>query len=174
MLLRPTSPKFKMQYWYRASNQTKNERIKLASSRAVLLKSSRPHYARPSSVTPPLVSLHVAPDAECFTTTRMRTFKRLLSSVAVAMDFETAGPREGFMTRRADVPVLRLWVGRMTGRINVVVVLPRIRGRQACCCDHWARHDRWEVGWKRSLLVESVYRIYSIRRVVRARREATW
>ena len=59
----------------------------------------------------PLVSFHVASDAESFATSRLGTLVWFLARMAVTVDSEAAGPREGFVAGRTDVAVLRLWKG---------------------------------------------------------------
>jgi hypothetical protein len=61
-----------------------------------------------SCVAASLVSLHVAADAEGFATARLRTLVGLFAGVAVAVYAQAAGSREGLVTCRADVAVLRL------------------------------------------------------------------
>jgi len=57
--------------------------------------------------------LHIASHAEGFAATHMRALERLFPGVRMAVDFETGRSREGFVAGRADVALLRLWVGRM-------------------------------------------------------------
>lgn len=77
-------------------------------------------------VTPPLVPLHVAPDAKRLATPRVRTLERLLACVRVAVDPQRARPRERLVARRADVAVLALRERRGRRGRDVVVVLPRV------------------------------------------------
>lgn len=51
-----------------------------------------------SRVATSLVSLHVAAHAERFATSRLRALVRLLTSVAVAVDAQTAWSRESLVT----------------------------------------------------------------------------
>lgn len=77
-------------------------------------------------MTTTLVSLHVASHAEGLATARLGTLVRLLSSMAMAVDAQTAWSREGLVARRADVAVLGLRELRLAGCADVVVVLPWI------------------------------------------------
>jgi len=59
-------------------------------------------------VATPLVTLHVASDAEGFSATRVWALEGLLARVRMAVDPQRAGAREGLVARLADVPVLGL------------------------------------------------------------------
>lgn len=59
-------------------------------------------------MTPSLVSLHVASHAEGLATSCLWTLVRLLASVAVAVDAQTAWPREGLVAGGTDVAILGL------------------------------------------------------------------
>jgi hypothetical protein len=78
-------------------------------------------------VTTALVALHVTSHAEGFATAGLGTFVRLLAGVTVAVNAQTAWPRECLVACRANVSVLRLREGRLAGGADVVVVLPRVR-----------------------------------------------
>lgn len=56
------------------------------------------------------MSLHITPYAEGFSTAGVRTLEWLLTSVAVTVDFQAAGPRKGLVTCCADISILRLRV----------------------------------------------------------------
>jgi hypothetical protein len=89
-----------------------------------------------------LVALHVTSDAEGFAASRLRTLVRLLAGVAVAVDAQTAGAREGLVTCRADVAVLRLGKRRLAGCADIVVVLPWVGSSCARARDrHWEWHS---------------------------------
>jgi hypothetical protein len=59
-------------------------------------------------VTATLVALHIASHAEGLATPCLRTFVRLFTGVAVAVNAQTARPREGLVAGGANVPILRL------------------------------------------------------------------
>lgn len=79
-------------------------------------------------MTPLLVPLHIAPDAEGFPAARVRAAERLLARVRVRVDLQARRAREGLVARLADVALLRLRVGRVRGGPDVVVVLPGVGG----------------------------------------------
>jgi hypothetical protein len=81
-------------------------------------------------VTSPLMPFHVATHTERFATSRLRALVRLLARVTVAMDTQAARSRECLVACRADVAILGLRKGRLTGGTNVVVVLPQTRTRR--------------------------------------------
>lgn len=59
-------------------------------------------------VTTTLMALHVASHAEGLATSCLRTFVRLFTGVTVAVNAQTARPREGLVAGGANVPILRL------------------------------------------------------------------
>lgn len=61
-----------------------------------------------ATMTPSLVPLHVASHTERLPAARVRTFERLLARVRMAVNLQARGSRERFVTRLADIPVLRL------------------------------------------------------------------
>lgn len=71
---------------------------------------SGPQGRRASTVvvTPPLMSLHVAPHTKRLAAPGMRALERLLARVRVAVDPQRARPRERLVARLADVAVLTL------------------------------------------------------------------
>lgn len=71
-----------------------------------------------------LVTLHVAAYTESLTATGMWALERLLSSVRVAVDPETAGSAEGLVASRADISILALRESGSTSWVKVVVMLP--------------------------------------------------
>jgi hypothetical protein len=77
-------------------------------------------------MTATFVPLHIAPDTKRLPATCMRALEWLFSGVAVAVDPETARPRKRLVAGLADVSILRLRVGRLTRRTDVVVMLPRV------------------------------------------------
>lgn len=72
----------------------------------------------------PLVSLHIASNAEGFATAGDGALERLLARVGVAVDAERAGSGKGLVASRADVSVLALGIRRRRRRGDVVMVLP--------------------------------------------------
>lgn len=103
-------------------------------------------------VAAPLVTLHVAPDAEGLAAAGVGALEGLLAGVGVAVDPEGAGPREGLVAGLADVPVLRLREGGGRGGRDVVVVLPRVRSARGSE-SHRDREGREGLG-QRALVVE--------------------
>lgn len=79
-------------------------------------------------MTTSFMALHVASNAERLATPRMRTFEWFLARVAVHVYPQAAWPRKRFATRWADVAVLSLRESGLAGGVDVVMVLPRIRG----------------------------------------------
>jgi hypothetical protein len=77
-----------------------------------------------SSMTSPLVTLHVAAYTECLATTRLGALEGLLTSVRVAMDAQTAWAAESLVAGLADVPVLACWELVPRRRVEIVMVLP--------------------------------------------------
>jgi hypothetical protein len=75
------------------------------------------------TVAPSLVSLHVAANAERFSTTAMRAAERLLASVAVGVDLQARRTAERLTASRAEVTVLLLWQGTCRRVADVVVVV---------------------------------------------------
>src|SRR5690606_22102402 len=71
---------------------------------------SGPQGRRASTVvvTPPLMSLHIAPHAKRFAAPGVRALERLLARMRVAVDPQRARPRERLVARLADVAVLTL------------------------------------------------------------------
>jgi hypothetical protein len=104
-----------------------------------------------------LVPFHVAAYAESFATSRLRALVGLLARVTMAVNAQTARPREGLVAGGADVAVLRLGKLRLAGGANVVMVLPwvgAVGGRAGHRCRQWHR-VRLEVGGKRALRIHS-------------------
>lgn len=79
----------------------------------------------------PLVALHITPHAKLLPAAADGTAEGLLARVAVAVDLEAGGAREGFVAGWADVAVLREGKARGGGR-DVVVVLPGVGGGWGC------------------------------------------
>lgn len=75
------------------------------------------------SVAAPLVSLHVAANAEGFATAGVGALEGLFASVRVAMDSKTAWPAESLVASRADVAILALGEQGHLRRVKVVVVM---------------------------------------------------
>jgi hypothetical protein len=71
-----------------------------------------------------LVTLHIAPHAEGLAAASMCAAERLLASVAVGVDAEAGGPREGLVACPADVAIMVLLIRCGAGRGEVVVMLP--------------------------------------------------
>jgi hypothetical protein len=118
-------------------------------------------------VTTPLMSFHVAAHTECLPAPRLRALVGLLACVAVAMDTQTARPRKRLVTRRADVAILRLREGSLTGCTDVVVMLPQIRPRS-----RGRRHREWhrrglESGGQRALAIHAYIAVVGLRGIVR-------
>ena len=57
-------------------------------------------------MTASLMAFHVTPDTERLSTTQLCALERLLSSMAVVVNLETARPRECLVARRADITIL--------------------------------------------------------------------
>lgn len=95
-------------------------------------------------MTPPLVPLHVAPDAEALPAAGMRASERLLARVAMRMDAQARRARERLIADAADIPVLRLLVWRRRGRREVVMMLLLLLLllRPGRCC-HWHHCRCW-------------------------------
>lgn len=112
-------------------------------------------------VTTPLMPLHVTPHAKSLPTPGTWALERLLSRVRMAVDLQTGWSAESLAARPADVPVLGLRVRGLRRSANVVVVLPRVAGRQGRRALCGQRHLllrlllRGEVGGKRPLRVEA-------------------
>lgn len=71
------------------------------------------------------MALHVTSYAKGLATAGLGALERLLASVRVAVDAETARPAESLVAGLADVAILALWEQVARGRVEVVVVLPR-------------------------------------------------
>lgn len=82
-------------------------------------------------MTAPLMALHVTPDAKFLSASADGAAEGLLACVAVAVDFEAGGTREGFVAGWADVAVLREGEAGGGGR-DVMVVLPGVGGGRRC------------------------------------------
>lgn len=110
--------------WYRC---TTHFLVSCRSSPAETLNSveNRPASGNLNAVATPLVTLHVAANAECLAAARLRALERLLASVRVAVDAETARAAEGLVAGLADVTVLALGEEVTRSRVEIVVVLPR-------------------------------------------------
>ena len=88
-------------------------------------------------MTSPFMPLHITPHTNRLPAALMLTLERLLARVRMRVNLQTRGPGEGFAARGADVAVLGLWVGRLRGGADVVVVrggfaagpAPRVVGR---------------------------------------------
>lgn len=78
-------------------------------------------------MAPPFVALHVTPHAKLLAASADGAAEGLLACVAVAVDLEAGGAREGFVAGWADVAVLREGEGGRGGG-DVVVVLPGVCG----------------------------------------------
>lgn len=116
------------------------------------------------AVTPSLVSLHVAPDAECFSTAGVRTAERLLARVAVRVDLETRRPAEGFVAGGADIAVDGLGKRSTRGArsaglgrlVEEVVMFPWVRRERLLqlllLLGGHGEHGRWEISRERLLM----------------------
>jgi hypothetical protein len=104
-------------------------------------------------VTATLVSLHVASNAEGLSASCVWALVRLLSGVRVRVDPQAARSGEGLAARLADVSILRLREGSLAGVANVVMMLPRIRGRGRAGRRDRGRRRR-ERGRERTLVVQ--------------------
>jgi hypothetical protein len=102
-----------------------------------------------------LVSFHIAPNAKGLSATGVRAFEWFLASVAVAVDAQAAGSREGFVAGRADVAILRLGKCGLAGSANVMMVLPWISAVLRGSGRDWNIHWRWKVGRQWSLPVQA-------------------
>lgn len=87
--------------------------------------------ANATPMAPPLVALHVTPHAKLLAASADGTAEGLLARVAVAVDLEAGGAREGFVAGWADVAVLREGEAGGGGG-DVVVVLPGVCGGGGC------------------------------------------
>lgn len=75
-------------------------------------------------MTTSLVALHVAAHAKGLAATDVRAAEGLLARVAVRVDAQAGGAREGLVAGAADIPVVVLLVGGGVGGREVVMVLP--------------------------------------------------
>jgi hypothetical protein len=101
-------------------------------------------------VAAPLVALHVAANTEGLAAPGVRALEGLLAGVRVAVDSQAARTAECLVAGLADVAVLALRVRRAVGRVEVVVVLPRVGTSDR------NRHRWWEGLGKRTLVEEAV------------------
>lgn len=95
----------------RVGKGTEAELLRTVDGRQLKLafgRLSRKSSAR-GCVAASLVSFHVASDAKRLATAGLRTLVGLLACVTVTVDAEATWPREGLVTGRADVSILRLW-----------------------------------------------------------------
>lgn len=99
------------------------------------------------------MTLHVAAHAEGLPTTGVGAAEGLLARVAVGVDAQAGGSREGLVAGAADIAIMVLLVGRGAGGREVVVVLPgRVhRGDNLLrCC--WRRERSGGSGGSRALV----------------------
>lgn len=72
----------------------------------------------------PFVSLHIRAHRKCLATARLWALVRLLASVAMAVNAQTAWSREGLVASGANVAILGLRKRRLAGSADVMMVLP--------------------------------------------------
>jgi hypothetical protein len=103
------------------------------------------HNVGRSYVTAALMAFHIAPNAECLSTTQLCALEWLLSSMAIVVNLETARPRECFVASLTDITILWMRICCLAGRSDIMMMFPHVRCGNAGCCNHCAWHDRREV-----------------------------